>query len=126
MSSGRSPAISAGLPGRAFHDQLAFRAVLDVAADHAVVRAVEIFDLHQVGNHFAGVVDRDREADFLHAGADRHIDADDLAVDVDQRSAAVAGVDGGVGLDQVLIRLGIVDFDVAVQVLTIPSVIVFS
>src|SRR5215472_13816317 len=35
-------------------------------------------------------------------GVDRGIDADDFAVHVEQRAAGVAGVDGGVGLDEVL------------------------
>ena len=34
-------------------------------------------------------------------GGDRGVDADDLALEVDQRPAGVAGVDGGVGLDRV-------------------------
>ena len=55
-----------------------------------------------------GVVDRDREADVLGIVDDRRVDADDLAVGVDQRAAGVAGVDGGVGLDQAveLLALG--------------------
>ena len=53
-----------------------------------------------------GHVDGDGEADaHVAAGAagDGGVDADDLAVRVDQRAAAVAGVDGGVGLDEVLV-----------------------
>ena len=59
----------------------------------------------------ADLVDRDREADADVAalaaeapaadGRDRGVDPDDLAVEVDQRAAGVAGVDGGVGLDRV-------------------------
>ncbi len=54
------------------------------------------------------LVDRDREAEADRAaravgsvagGADRGVDADDVAVEVDQRAAAVAGVDRRVGLD---------------------------
>ncbi len=52
-----------------------------------------------------GVGDRDDEADvrrllLLVAGGDGGVDADDLAVGVDQRPARVARADGGVGLDQ--------------------------
>jgi hypothetical protein len=56
----------------------------------------------------AGHVGRDREADALvPAGArqDRGVDADELAVEIDQRAAGVAGVDRGVGLDEVLVLL---------------------
>ena len=58
----------------------------------------------------AGLVDRDREADADVAalaaeaaadGGDGGVDADDLAVEVDQRAAGVARVDRGVGLDRV-------------------------
>ncbi len=48
---------------------------------------------------------RDREADALiaaRAAEDRGVDPHDLAGGVDQRPAGVAGVDGGVGLDEVL------------------------
>ena len=40
------------------------------------------------------------------AGADRGVDADDLAGEVDQRAAGVAGVDRGVGLDRGVGRVG--------------------
>ena len=48
-----------------------------------------------------GDVDRDREADAGRVAGDRGVDADDRAVGVEQRAAAVAGVDRGVGLDEV-------------------------
>ena len=41
------------------------------------------------------------EGDALGAVAQGDVDADQLAVDVEQRAARVAGVDAGVGLDQV-------------------------
>ena len=46
---------------------------------------------------------------------DERVDADDLAVAVHQRAAAVAGIDGGVGLDHVLVHaaLGRLRLDVA-------------
>ena len=50
-----------------------------------------------------GVVDRDREAEALGAAArDGRVDADHRARGVEQRAAAVAGVDRGVGLEQVV------------------------
>ena len=42
---------------------------------------------------------------------DRRVDADDLAIEVEQRAAGIAAIDGGVGLDVVVVRTGI---DVAV------------
>src|SRR3546814_20233312 len=51
-------------------------------------------------------VDRDGEADADIAAAaaqDRRIDADQLALRVDQGAAGIAGIDGGVGLDEVLV-----------------------
>ena len=57
---------------------------------------------------------RDREADADRAARRRDdggVDADHLAVHVEQRAAGIAAVDGGVGLDEVVIGTGI---DVAV------------
>ena len=51
-------------------------------------------------------VDRDGEADAFVAAAgagDGRVDADHFAAQVQQRPAAVAGVDGGVGLQEVLV-----------------------
>ena len=61
--------------------------------------------LDQLPAHDHEHVDGDGEADALVAAGvagDGRVDADDLAVEVDQRAAAVAGVDGGVGLQEVL------------------------
>ena len=49
------------------------------------------------------------------AGANGHVDADHVAVDVQQRAARVAGVDAGVGLDQVVVVLGVAHLHGAVQ-----------
>ena len=65
--------------------------------------------------HRDDLVDGDGEADALRAGADGHVDADHLAVDVQQRPARVAGIDAGVGLDQVVVELGVAHLDRAVQ-----------
>ena len=56
----------------------------------------------QLVDRALGEVDRDREADALVAargGLDLLVDADHLAVGVEQRPARVARVDRGVGLD---------------------------
>ena len=55
----------------------------------------------------AGQVDRDAEADAFVAAAvrgDRVVDADHFALHVDERAARVAGVDRGVGLEEILIH----------------------
>ena len=72
---------------------------LHVGADGAPADA-SVFSnlLVGVANDAAG----DGEADtFVAAGfrVDEGVDADDVAVGVDERAAAVAGIDGGVGLD---------------------------
>src|SRR4029079_17747814 len=51
-----------------------------------------------------GGVDGDGEADALARRQDRGVDTDDLAQRVEQRAARVARVDGGVRLDEVLVR----------------------
>ena len=59
----------------------------------------------RLGHDRPGHVDRDGEADAVAVGGDRGVDPDDVAVGVEQRAAGVAGVDRGVGLDQVGERL---------------------
>ena len=54
-----------------------------------------------LGDDGLGEVDGDGEADALCGAGLGGVDADDLAVAVEQRAAGVAGVDGGVGLDEV-------------------------
>src|SRR5690606_32342996 len=81
-------------------------------------RCADVADLHTQpsARHFAlfaqllvddlCLVGGDGEADALEtagAAGDGRVDADDLPADVDQRPAGVAGVDGGVDLDEVLV-----------------------
>ena len=57
-------------------------------------------------DHDAHHVRRDRKADALRAARariDRGVDADEPAVEIDQRAAGIAGIDRGVGLDEELI-----------------------
>src|SRR5206468_4216386 len=53
---------------------------------------------------FAGEVARDGEADAGVQAANEGVHADDFAVNVHERAAAVAGIDVGVGLDEVLVH----------------------
>src|SRR5690606_15400704 len=56
-----------------------------------------------------GKIDRDREAvprEEARRARDRGVDPDDVALEVDERPARVAGVDRRVGLDEVLERRG--------------------
>src|SRR5258708_7820638 len=58
---------------------------------------------HRLGDHAAHHVHGNREADALRAAGareDRGVDADQAAVDVDQRAAGVARIDRRVGLDE--------------------------
>ena len=77
----------------------------DVEIEFANLRAeVAAFDGAggaQGGDDIFREVAGDREADALEAAAlgfDRGADADDFAVQIHERAAAVAGIDGGVGL----------------------------
>ena len=74
----------------------------DPAADHAAV-------IEDILHDAAGQIDRDREADALdaHVAAvalveHRRVDADQFAARIDQRAAGVAGVDRGIGLNEIL------------------------
>src|SRR5499426_775948 len=51
-------------------------------------------------------VDRDRESDSLSRNDDRRVDTHDLALCVDEGSTAVARVDRGIGLNEIVIRSG--------------------
>ncbi len=55
-------------------------------------------------------VDRDREADAVGVGAHGRVDPHDLAAGVEERAAGVAGVDAGVGLEEVEISAWIQAF----------------
>ena len=59
--------------------------------------------LHQLARDPQRAVDGDGEPDSLSGREDRRADADHIAVGVDQRPARVAGVDRGVGLDEIVI-----------------------
>ena len=58
--------------------------------------------LHQLRQDQLRLIDRHGKADAAGLAADRRVDADDLAAAVDQRAAAVAEIDRGVGLDVVV------------------------
>ena len=88
-------------------DRTPFAVLGHVGDPHAEVAAVDLA-LLELREEALGGVDRRREAEALRAaGADGGIDADHFAVDVEQRAAGVAEVDGGVGLDEVLERAGL-------------------
>ena len=54
-------------------------------------------------NDLFDIVDGNGEADALAARIDGGVDADHLAAEVEERPAAVAGIDRGVGLDEVVV-----------------------
>lgn len=59
----------------------------------------------------AGIIGRDSKADpFSTAAAciDRGIDADDAAIDIDERAAGITGINGSVGLDKE-VKVGDID-----------------
>src|SRR5690606_9757639 len=79
--------------------------VLHRDAQHA---APHFAILDELIHHLARHVGRNGEADAdVAAGRseDGGVDADQLPAEVDQRAARVAGVDGGIGLDEVLVAL---------------------
>ena len=77
--------------------------------------AFDPLDAHQPGGDLHGHVDRDGKADALGAGPHGDVDADHFAIDIQQRPARIARVDAGIGLNQVLILLGVADVNGAVQ-----------
>ena len=101
-----SPALSAGPPASNALDPRA--AGVRVGDLDAEVRVADLLALDELVGDGLRLVGRDREADAdVAVGAlrgDRAVDADDLAVHVDQRATGVARVDRGVGLDRVADR----------------------
>ena len=82
------------------------REVLRLDAEPPAPHLAEVQDLV---DHRARHVGRHREADADVAARrpdDRGVDADQLAAQVDERAAGVAGVDRGVGLDELLVAVG--------------------
>ena len=91
-------------PGIGFDVQLLRQGAIEVLDHHAQKAALDFafFD-ELVGDPF-GHVDRDGKPDAVVPAAprgDRRVDADDFAPQVQERSAAVAGVDRRIGLQVV-------------------------
>src|SRR5262245_50360378 len=81
---------------------------VDVADLHAEVAALDAPILEQLLHDFASEFAADRQRDPLRALAvalDGGVDADHLAIETDERSAAVAGIDRRVGLQKVLVLI---------------------
>ena len=73
---------------------------------HPDAAALDLAVIDELVHDLAGHVDRDgkTDADIAAAGRqDRRIDADDPALQVDQWTARIAGVDRRVGLDEILV-----------------------
>ena len=75
---------------------------IDVAQRDAHIAARDPSARAQLRQNRRRAVDRHREADAARARADRGVDADHFAARVDERSAAVAEVDRGVGLNVIV------------------------
>src|SRR3954470_22188862 len=96
-----------------------------VLGRHAEEGVVDLAALQQLGDHVLDGVRRDGEADAdvarLAAGGrgagrlDLRVDADHLAGAVEQRAAGVAGIDRGVGLDDVVDRVAVGRADLALE-----------
>src|SRR5207237_9657508 len=84
-----------------------------ISADDAVPGTIAFADTEHLCDDPQHTVHRDREADALGAGPDRHVDADQLAVDVQYRAARVDWIDAGIGLDEGLVRNPLVKRHVA-------------
>ena len=71
------------------------------AGDAELDSAFDITVVDEVGDDFLDLDGGNGEAHALIAGSGNlgGVDADDLAVHIDQRTAGIAGIDGGVGLD---------------------------
>ena len=89
-----------------FHAKGFGRIFIHILDGHTDPAAADLFAalylLHDASRHVAG----DGKADPLPAGDDGRVDADDLTLHIQQRTTAVAGVDGGIRLQEVVKRTG--------------------
>ena len=87
------------------------RGALLIKDGDAEVRARHVAFLHDSGDDALHGVRRDGEADAFDAVGNNlgTVDADDLAVHVDERAAGVARVDGGVGLHELDARVTVAE-----------------
>src|SRR5262245_56626387 len=69
---------------------------------HSDVTATDLSIANQSASHEFCRVDRNRETDALSRQNHGRIDADDFAAGVNQRPAAIAGIQGGIGLDDIV------------------------
>ena len=69
----------------------------------------------ELRDHVEHPVDRYGKPDSLGAGPHGDVDPDDFAVDIEQRAAGIAWIDGSVCLDEIVIPLGPADLDVSVE-----------
>src|SRR5690606_32680358 len=93
------------IEAKAFRDVLGDR--LDAHTEPATPRLTE---LDQLVDDIFGKLRRNGETDTDRAAGrrdDRRIDADDLALHVEQRPAGIALVDGGIRLDEIVVGAGI-------------------
>src|SRR5262249_30051066 len=107
----RSSAPATHAPRRRFVLQPVPRSAVDLLLDaHAEPAAPGLAELLELLDHRHGGFRRHRKADANRAaggGDDRGIDADHLAVEVEQGAARIAAVDGGVGLNVIVVGAGI-------------------
>ena len=67
--------------------------------------------LDEAGHHPLAEVRGDGESDALiatRAAENLAVDADETTLGIDERAAGVAGVDGGIGLDEILVHAGVI------------------
>ena len=82
-------------------DSAAVADLLDGRKGHAEQGVLGHLAGAQLVDHRLRRIDGDGEADVLGLPGDRGVDADDVALEVEQRAAGVARVDRGVGLQEV-------------------------
>ena len=58
------------------------------------------------------IVDWNRKSNPLCTGSNSNVDSDNFAVQIQQWSTAVSGIDTGVGLNQIFVRLCFIDFNI--------------
>ena len=103
MSPFLMPARSAGLPGSTARMVITFVEAIKRAPNQSDFRR---FRSEQFAERFGDALDRNCKTDALAFAVDRHVEADQFAFEIHERTAAVAGIDRGVGLNPIFISIG--------------------
>ena len=97
------------------NNQFLLRTVLRVGREDSVGYPIESLSTQEASDRSTSIVDWNGKANSLSSCADCHVNTNHFSQGIQQRSTAVARIDAGVCLDEIFIRLSLINFDVSTQ-----------